>query len=89
MVTTRKYKGIKNAVTEIKLIADNHKGIYYQVSYDVDNDQVITTWHTSFGYNEWDEYNDPNIIHIGFFDQDISMRALKRKIIEAIDEKGL
>lgn len=89
MTTTRRYNGIKNAVSEIKSIAGNHNGIYYQVSYNADSDQVITAWHASFGYNEWNEYDNPNIIPIGFFDQEISIRALKRKIIEAIDKKEL
>lgn len=82
----RKYHGVRIAVTKIRTIAGNTKGVYYQVAYNVPKDEVITSWHASFGYNEWDEWKTGDIITIGYFDQVVTMKELKKLIDKAVDE---
>jgi hypothetical protein len=80
----RHFKGIKKAVSEIREIAFNTRGIYYEVFYDKAKDEVFTNIQVSLGKNWWSTYDDENIVKVGNFDTDITMAGLKERIQEAI-----
>lgn len=79
----RKYHGIKNAVSEIKNCRQNC-GMYYEVFYDIEKDEVFTKIQVDFGHTWNTEYDDENIIKIGNFDSHISMAELKSLIENSI-----
>lgn len=62
----RKYHGIKNAVSEIKDCRKNC-GMYYEVFYDLGEDEVFTKAQVDFGHTWNTEYQNPNIIKISDF----------------------
>ena len=79
----RKYHGIKNAVSEIKNCRQNC-GMYYEVFYDIEKDEVFTKIQVDFGHTWNTEYDDENIIKIGNFDSHVSMAELKSLIENSI-----
>ena len=81
----RKFKGLKNVVSEIKEISGNNRGFYYEVFYNKEKDTVFTEEHVSLGKNSWTKYDNKNIIRIGNFDYYISMNNLKELIENTLD----
>lgn len=79
----RRYHGIKNAVSEIKNCRQNC-GMYYEVFYDTEKDEVFTKVQVDFGHTWNTEYQDENIIKIGNFDNYVSMAELKSLIAERV-----
>lgn len=79
----RKFKGIKKAVSEIKDCRSS-VGMYYEVFYDLGEDEVFTKVQVDFGHTWNTEYDDDKIIKVGNFDSYVSMAELKSLI-----EKGI
>lgn len=79
MKAERKFHGIRAAVGEMPRY-NRHDGLYLEVHYDLEADEVLTNLHCSFGYNIWMQYHDSSIIFVGFYDERISMAALKQDI---------
>lgn len=79
----RRYKGLQNALREMPQF-NRHNGLYVEVHYDFDNDEVLAKVHCSLGGNNWTEYANPRIVRIGFFFQRVSAKKLKAYIDEAI-----
>lgn len=44
----RKYKGLQNALREMPQF-NRHNGLYVEVHYDLDNDEVLAKVHCSLG----------------------------------------
>ena len=83
MKVERKFKGVKAAVGEMPRYKRNN-GLYLEVHYDLEEDEVLTNLHCSFGHNSWTQYHDSSIIFVGFYDERISMAELKADIRRAI-----
>lgn len=79
----REYRGLKEAVEEMPS-RDDHNGIYVEVHYDMDEDEVYTHYHCCFGYNNWTKYHDPAVIRVGYYSKRVSEEQLKTDIEEAI-----
>lgn len=79
----RKYHGIKNAVSEIKYCRQNC-GMYYEVFYDLGEDEVFTKVQVDFGHTWNTVYENKDIVKIGNFDSYVSMAELKSLIEECI-----
>jgi hypothetical protein len=79
----RKYHGIKNTVCEIKDCRQNC-GMYYEVFYDMKEDEVFTKVQVDFGHTWNTVYEDKNIVKIGNFDSYVSMAELKSLIEKSI-----
>lgn len=79
MKAERKFHGIRAAVGEMPRY-NRHDGLYLEVHYDLEEDEVLTNLHCSFGHNSWTQYHDSSIIFVGFYDERISMAELKQDI---------
>lgn len=79
----RKFKGIKKAVSEIKDCRSS-VGMYYEVFYDLGEDEVFTKVQVDFGHTWNTEYDDDKIIKVGNFDSYVSMAELKSLIEKSI-----
>lgn len=79
----RKFKGIKNAVSEIKYCRSS-VGMYYEVFYDMKEDEVFTKVQVDFGHTWNTVYKNKDIIKIGNFDSYVSIAELKSLIEENI-----
>ena len=84
MEKTRQYQGIQEAVDEMPRYNRND-GTYLEVHYDLDEDEVYTHFHCSFGFNSWTEYHDPAVIRIGCYTRRVSVDRLKADIERVID----
>lgn len=80
----RKYIGLQEAIEEMPT-HDRHNGLYIEVSYDLDNDEVYATPHVDFGMWSRTVYDDPRIVRIGNFARRVSAAKLKERIDEAVD----
>lgn len=76
--------GLKKAVGS--LYGDNNEGCYTQISYDMDNGEIICDDHVSLGEQEWTQYHDNSIITIGNFTK-ITMEELKEAIFKAVEDR--
>ena len=79
----RKFKGVKAAVGEMRS-CNRYDGTYLEVHYDMEEDEVYTHFHASFGMNSWTEYHDPAVIAVGMYSSPIKMVELKEDILRAI-----
>lgn len=79
----RKFKDIKKAVSEIKDCRSS-VGMYYEVFYDLGEDEVFTKVQVDFGHTWNTEYDDDKIIKVGNFDSYVSMAELKSLIEKSI-----
>ena len=79
----RKFRGVKAAVGEMKY-CNPYEGTYLEVHYDLEEDEVYTHFHASFGMNSWTEYHDPSVIAVGMYSSPIKMVELKEDILRAI-----
>lgn len=84
MKKNRKFHGIKIAVGEMPR-RNNYDGTYLEVHYDMDEDEVYTHYHCSFGHNSWTEYHDPDVVFVGFYDEHVTMKELRADIECAIE----
>lgn len=64
---------------------DRHNGLYIEVSYDLDNDEVYATPHVDFGMWSYTRYENLRIIRVGNFARRVSAKALKERIDETVD----
>ena len=78
----RNYKGLDEAINEMPE-KDLGNGFYIELHYNLDEDEVYTHPHCSFGENRWTKYDNPRIVSIGFFKH----RVPKEEIIKYIDEE--
>ena len=83
MKAERKFKGVKAAVGEMRS-CNRYDGTYLEVHYDMEEDEVYTHIHASFGMNSWTEYHDPAVIAVGMYSSPIKMVELKEDILRAI-----
>lgn len=83
MKAERKFKGVKAAVGEMRS-CNRYDGTYLEVHYDMEEDEVYTHFHASFGMNSWTEYHDPAVIAVGMYSSPIKMVELKEDILRAI-----
>ena len=51
----------------------------------MDEDEVYTHYHCSFGHNSWTEYHDPDVVFVGFYDEHVTMKELRADIERAIE----
>lgn len=80
----RKYTGLQEAIAEMPT-HDRHNGLYIEVSYDLDNDEVLATPYVDFGMWSHTRYENPRIIRVGNFVRRVSAARLKEYIDEAVD----
>lgn len=80
----RKYTGLQEAVAEMPT-RNQHNGLYIEVSYDLDNDEVLATPYVDYGMWSRTVYANPRIIRVGNFARRVSAKALKERIDEAVD----
>lgn len=80
----RKYTGLQEAIAEMPE-RDRHNGLYVEISYDLDNDEVLAEVYVDFGMWSHTRYENPRIIHIGNFVRRVSAAKLKAYIDEAAD----
>lgn len=80
----RKYTGLEEAIAEMPM-HDRHNGLYIEVSYDLDNDEVLATPYVDYGMWSRTVYANPRIIRVGNFARRVSAKALKERIDEAVD----
>ena len=80
----RKYTGLQEAIAEMPT-HDRHNGLYIEVSYDLDNDEVLATPYVDFGMWSRTVYASPRIIRVGNFVRRVSAAKLKEYIDEAVD----
>jgi hypothetical protein len=80
----RKYIGLEDARTMMPT-HDQHRGLYIEVSYDLDNDEVLATPYVDYGMWSRTVYANPRIIRVGNFVRRVSAKALKERIDEAVD----
>jgi len=79
----RKFHGVKSAVGEMRGCSP-YDGTYIEVHYDLDEDEVYTHFHSSFGGNSWTVYHDPAVIPVGTYSSPVRMAELKEDICRAI-----
>ena len=77
----RKYHGLQEAINEMPT-HDRHNGLYVEVSYDLDNDEVLTEVYVDFGMWSHTRYENPRIIRVGNFVRRVSAVKLKEYIDE-------
>lgn len=77
----RKYHGLHAALAEMPE-RDRHNGVYVEVSYDLDNDEVLTEVYVDFGMWSHTRYENPRIIRVGNFVRRVSAVKLKEYIDE-------
>ena len=77
----RKYHGLQAALAEMPE-RDRHNGVYVEVSYDLDNDEVLTEVYVDFGMWSHTRYENPRIIRVGNFVRRVSAVKLKEYIDE-------
>mgnify|MGYP000848535766 FL=1 len=80
----RKYTGLQEAIAEMPT-HDQHRGLYIEVSYDLDNDEVLAEVYVDFGMWSHTRYENPRIIRVGNFARRVSAARLKEYIDEAVD----
>lgn len=80
----RKYTGLQEAIAEMPTY-DQHRGLYIEVSYDLDNDEVLAEVYVDFGMWSHTRYENPRIIRVGNFARRVSAARLKEYIDEAVD----
>ena len=80
----RKYTGLQEAIAEMPT-HDRHNGLYIEVSYDLDNDEVLATPYVDYGMWSHTRYENPRIIRVGNFARRVSAARLKEYIDEAVD----
>lgn len=80
----RKYTGLLEAIAEMPT-HDQHRGLYIEVSYDLDNDEVLATPYVDYGMWSRTVYANPRIIRVGNFARRVSVEQLKKRIDEAVD----
>lgn len=80
----RKYTGLEEAIAEMPM-HDRHNGLYIEVSYDLDNDEVLATPYVDYGMWSRTVYANPRIIRVGNFARRVSVEQLKERIDEAVD----
>ena len=76
----RKYHGLQAALAEMP--ERGHNGVYVEVSYDLDNDEVLTEVYVDFGMWSHTRYENPRIIRVGNFVRRVSAVKLKEYIDE-------
>lgn len=79
----RKFHGVKAAVGEMAS-CNRYDGTYLEVHYDMEEDEVYTHFHSSFGGNSWTEYHDPAVIPVGTYSSPVKMIELKADIRRAM-----
>ena len=77
----RKYHGLHAALAEMPE-RDRHNGLYVEVSYDLDNDEVLAEVYVDFGMWSHTRYENPRIIRVGNFVRRVSAVKLKEYIDE-------
>ena len=77
----RKYHGLQEAINEMPT-HDQHNGLYVEVCYDLDNDEVLTEVYVDFGEGNRTIYDNPRIVRIGNFVRRVSAAKLKEYIDE-------
>ena len=77
----RKYHGLHAALSEMPE-RDRHNGLYVEVSYDLDNDEVLAEVYVDFGMWSHTRYENPRIIRVGNFVRRVSAVKLKEYIDE-------
>lgn len=80
----RKYHGLQEAINEMPT-HDRHNGLYVEVCYDLDNDEVLTEVYVDFGGGNRTIYDNPRIVRIGNFVRRVSAAKLKEYIDEVAD----
>lgn len=80
----RKYTGLQEVIAEMP-VYDRHNGLYVEVCYDLDNDEVLAEVYVDFGMWSHTRYENPRIIRVGNFARRVSAKALKERIDEAVD----
>ena len=80
----RKYHGLQEAINEMPT-HDRHNGLYVEVCYDLDNDEVLTEVYVDFGEGNRTIYDNLRIVRIGNFVRRVSAAKLKEYIDEVAD----
>ena len=80
----RKYHGLQEAINEMPT-HDRHNGLYVEVCYDLDSDEVLTEVYVDFGEGNRMIYDNPRIVRIGNFVRRVSAAKLKEYIDEVAD----
>ncbi|MBF1685399.1 MAG: hypothetical protein HXO78_11905 [Selenomonas sp.] len=80
----RKYYGLHTALAEMPE-HDRHNGLYVEVCYDIDNDEVLAEVYVDFGEGTRTIYDNPRIVRIGNFVRRVSAAKLKEYIDEVAD----
>ena len=87
MMAERKFHGVKAAVGEMRG-CNRYDGTYLEVHYDMEEDEVYTHFHSSFGGNSWTVYHDLAVIPVGTYSSPVRMAELKEDIRRAIARRA-
>lgn len=87
MKAERKFRGVKAAVGEMRGCS-RYDGTYLEVHYDMEEDEVYTHFHSSFGGNSWTVYHDSAVIPVGTYSSPVKMAELKADIRRAIARRA-
>ena len=85
MTTIRQYHGLEDARAEMP-VYDRHNGLYVEIHYDLDTDEVYADLHVDFGMWSRTVYGDPRVIRVGNFVRRVSAERLKERIDEAASD---
>jgi len=80
----RKYHGLHAVLAEMPE-RDRHNGLYVEVCYDLDNDEVLAEVYVDFGEGTRTIYDNSRIVRIGNFVRRVSAAKLKEYIDEVAD----
>lgn len=80
----RNYHNIKKASSETKTLKGIYDAGYVQISYDTENDVVITNYHHDIGHSWRTTYHDDNIIDVGIVCEPTTMARIREMIDDAL-----
>lgn len=80
-----KIKGIKAVCSDSQLLKNRNDGCYLQLNYDPKKNEVFADFLCSLGHNDWKEYDDSNIILIGFIDAPMAKKDIEALIIRKLE----
>lgn len=80
----RKYIGLKAALDEMPIL-EMEGGLYIEISYNLDTDEVYAAPYEDIFMDCHTEYDNPRIIRVGNFVHRVPAEKLKERIDEAVD----
>lgn len=82
-MNNRKYKGILSVTSRVKTLSNDYSD-YLQISYDIDNNTVISDYFNDMSHSSYKVYRDKNIINCGNIFVNTTMKEIKRMIDETL-----